>query len=276
MAAAVSIDDISRLPENVLELEGDDFYRFTKSISGALLTEVLKIQDIDSVFIFLQTSDIFEIFQHDCAILRDLKSKIGFDSNDGTFQVKHGLKLQYEYLSKLLKLKSDQKYTKSSSLTSEKIGILLRKHPILLSLLNFYENESTTNDQHEFLSLFINTITKNLSLSNASRYRYDDRLKSFAVCLYILGGKATYDFVRLHLPGSLPNLTTIHGLIQNNDDNLTEGKFRFNKMAKYLNSFGVQHAYCAEDCKFFMNNINYVLIVFLYTFFSKTFCLYKE
>ncbi|CAF1267036.1 unnamed protein product [Rotaria sordida] len=248
MAAAVSIDDNSRLPENVLELEGDDFYRFTKSMSGALLTEVLKIQDIDSVFIFLQTSDIFEIFQHDSTILRDLKSKIGFDSNDGTFQVKLGLKLQYEYISKLLKSKSDQKYTKSSSLTSEKIDILLRKHPILLSLLNSYENESTTNDQHEFLSLFINTITKNLSLSNTSRYRYDDKLKSFAVCLYILGGKTTYEFVRLNLPGSLPNLTTIHSLIQNNDDNLTEGKFRFNKMAKYLNSFGVQYAYCAEDC----------------------------
>ncbi|CAF3835585.1 unnamed protein product [Rotaria sp. Silwood1] len=257
MAAAVSIDDNSRLPENVLELEGDDFYRFTKSMSGALLTEVLKIQDIDSVFIFLQTSDIFEIFQHDSTILRDLKSKIGFDSNDSTFQVKLGLKLQYEYLSKLLKSKSDQKYIKSSSLTSEKIDILLRKHPILLSLLNFYENENTTNDQHEFLSLFINTITKNLSLSNTSRYRYDDKLKSFAVCLYILGGKTTYEFVRLNLPGSLPNLTTIHSLIQNNDDNLTEGKFRFNKMAKYLNSFGVQYTYCAEDCTDVVRRIKY-------------------
>ncbi|CAF2042308.1 unnamed protein product, partial [Rotaria magnacalcarata] len=77
--------------------------------------------------------------------------------------------------------------------------------------------------------------------------RYDDKLKSFAICLYILGGKTTYEFVWLNLPGSLPNLTTIHSLIQNNDDNVTEGKFRFNKMAKYLNSFGVQHAYCAED-----------------------------
>jgi hypothetical protein len=250
MAAAVGIDDISRLPDNVLELEGDDFYRFTKSISGELLTEVLKIQAIDSVFIFLQTSDIFEIFQHDSTMLRNLKLKIGFNLNDGTFQVKHGLKLQYEYLSKLLKLKSDQKYTKSSSLTSEKIDTLLRKHPILLSLFNFYENESTTKDQHEFLSLFINTITKNLSLSNTSRYRYEDKLKSFAVCLYILGGKTTYEFARLNLPGSLPNLTTIHSLIQNNDDNLIEGEFRFNKMAKYLNSFGIQYAYCAEDCKF--------------------------
>ena len=256
MAAAANIDVNSRLPENVLELEGDDFYRFTKSISGTLLTEVLKIQDIDSVFIFLQTSDIFEIFQHDCAILRDLKSKVGFHLNDGTFQVKHGLKLQYEYLSNLLKLKFNQQNTKPSSLTSEKIDILLRKHPILLSLFNFYENESTTNDQYEFLSLFINTITKNLSLSNTSRYRYDDKLKSFAVCLYILGGKTTYEFIRLNLPGSLPNLTTIHNLIQNNDDHLIEGEFRFNQMAKYLNSFGVQHAYCAEDCEFFMNNID--------------------
>ncbi|CAM4761421.1 unnamed protein product [Rotaria magnacalcarata] len=87
--------------------------------------------------------------------------------------------------------------------------------------------------------------------------RYDDKLKSFAICLYILGGKTTYEFVRLNLPGSLLNLTTIHSLIQNNDDNVTEGKFRFNKMAKYLNSFGVQHAYCAEDCTGVVRRIKY-------------------
>ncbi|CAF2056504.1 unnamed protein product [Rotaria magnacalcarata] len=87
--------------------------------------------------------------------------------------------------------------------------------------------------------------------------RYDDKLKSFAICLYILGGKTTYEFVRLNLPGSLLNLTTIRSLIQNNDDNVTEGKFRFNKMAKYLNSFGVQHAYCAEDCTGVVRRIKY-------------------
>ncbi|CAF4284302.1 unnamed protein product, partial [Adineta steineri] len=90
MAAAVSINDTSRLPENVLELEGEEFYRFTKSISGVLLTEVLKVQNIDSVFIFLQTKDIFEIFKYNSITLRDLKLKIGFDVEDGEFQVKHG------------------------------------------------------------------------------------------------------------------------------------------------------------------------------------------
>ncbi|CAF1650247.1 unnamed protein product, partial [Adineta steineri] len=257
MAAVVSINDTSRLPENVLELEGEDFYRFTKSISGALLTEVLKVQNIDSVFIFLQTKDIFEIFKYNSITLRDLKSKIGFDVEDGEFQVKHGLKLQYEYLSKLLKLKSDQKYITSSPLTYEKIDILLQRYPFLLSLLNFHENENIINDQHEFLTLFVNTITKNLSSANASRYRYDNKIKSFAVCLYILGGKTTYEYVRLNLPGALPNLTTINSLIQNNDDNLTEGEFRFNKMAKYLNSFGVRHAYCAEDCTGVVRRIKY-------------------
>ena len=105
MDAAVGIDDISRLPDNVLELEGDDFYRFTKSISGELLTEVLKIQAIDSVFIFLQTSDIFEIFQHDSTMLQHLKSKIGFNLNDGTFQVKHGLQIAIRIFIKIIEIK---------------------------------------------------------------------------------------------------------------------------------------------------------------------------
>jgi len=256
MNAAVNVYDISRLPENVLELEGDDFYQLTRSLSGELFTEVLKLQGIDSVFLFSQTNNVFEVFQHDSATLEHLKSRIGFKLNDGTFQVKAALKIQFEYLSKLFKSKSHQQFTQSSSLSSEKINELLRKYPVLLSLLNFYENESTWNDQHEFLSLFINTITKILSSSNTSRYRYDDKLKSFAVCLYILGGKTAYEFVRLNLPGALPNLTTINTLIQSNPDKITEGKFRFNQMVNYLNSFGVQHVYCAEDCKFFINDIS--------------------
>ncbi|UJR18780.1 hypothetical protein I4U23_005686 [Adineta vaga] len=52
MAAAVINDNYNRIPENVLDIEGEGFYRFTTSISSALLTEVLKIQAIDSVFIF--------------------------------------------------------------------------------------------------------------------------------------------------------------------------------------------------------------------------------
>ena len=59
MATAATIDDNSRLPESVLELEGDDFYRFTKTISGALLTEVLKIQEIDSVFFIFTLSKVY-------------------------------------------------------------------------------------------------------------------------------------------------------------------------------------------------------------------------
>jgi len=256
MPVTVNVHDISRLPENVLELEGNDFYRLTKGITGELFTEVLKIQAIDSFFVFSQITDVFEIFQHDYATLKDLKSKVGFTMDDGTFHIKNGLKIQYEYLSKLLKLKLDHKCTPSPPLSSEKINNLLQKHPILLSLLNFYQNEIASNDQLDFLSLFINTITNNLSASHMSQYRYDEKLKSFAVCLYILGGKTTYEFIRLNLPGALPTLTTINTLIQNGHENIIEAKFRFNQMENYLNSFGVQHAYCAEDCKYFINDID--------------------
>jgi hypothetical protein len=276
MNAAVNFYDISRLPENVLELEGDDFYRLTKSLSGELFTEVLKLQGIDSVFLFSRTNNIFEIFQHDSATFQHLKSRIGFKLDDGTFQVKAALQIQFEYLSKLFKSKLNQQFTQSSSLSSEKINELFQKYPVLLSLLNFYENENTSNDQHEFLSLFINTITKNLSASNPSRYRYGDKLKTFAICLYILAGKTAYEFVRLNIPGALPNLTTLNTLIQNNPDKITEGKFRFNQMGKYLNSFAVQHVYCAEDCKFCINDVFWVLVLTSYTNFLQHFVCKKN
>ena len=256
MNTTANLYDIARLPENFLELEGADFYQMTKSLSGELFTEVLKVQDIDSVFWFLQTKNVFEIFQYDAPTLEYLKQRIGFKLNDGTFQVKAALKIQWEYLSKLFKSKLEQPFTQASSFSSGKVDDLLRKHPILLSLLSYYENEGTSNDQHQFLSLFINTITRNLSESSSSRYRYDEKLKNFAVCLYILGGKTAYEFVRINLPGSLPNLTTLHKLIQTNQNKITEGNFRFIEMKNYLDSFSVQHVFCAEDCKLFINDIS--------------------
>jgi hypothetical protein len=93
MNTAVNLYDISRLPENVLALEGDDFYQLTRKLSGQLFTEVLKIQEIDSVFVFSQTNDVFEIFQHDSATFKHLKSRIGFKLSDGTFQIKAALKI---------------------------------------------------------------------------------------------------------------------------------------------------------------------------------------
>ncbi|CAF5069696.1 unnamed protein product, partial [Rotaria sp. Silwood1] len=47
----------------------------------------------------------------------------------------------------------------------------------------------------------------------SSRFRYSDTIKNFALSLYILGGKLTYEFIRLNLPGSLPNLTMLNTLI---------------------------------------------------------------
>ena len=66
-------------------------------------------------------------------------------------------------------------------------------------------------------------------------------MKQFS--LYILGGKLTYEFVTLNLPGSLPNLTMLHSLISNSNMKISEAEFRFDELQSKLKNCNVQYAF---------------------------------
>ena len=87
------------------------------------------------------------------------------------------------------------------------------------------EDGTICHDKYRLLKEFINAITYNLTKPN-NHFRYSDSIKDFAFSLYILGGKLTYEFVRLNLPGSLPTLTILHSLISNSNMRISEAEFR--------------------------------------------------
>ncbi|CAF2898412.1 unnamed protein product [Rotaria sp. Silwood2] len=75
--------------------------------------------------------------------------------------------------------------------------------------------------------------------------------------LYILGGKLTYEFVRLNITGALPSLTTLHNIISDQNLTITEGRFRFNELKQHLNLLDTKFGFVSEDCTGVIQKIKY-------------------
>ncbi|CAF4907963.1 unnamed protein product, partial [Rotaria sp. Silwood2] len=141
-----------------------------------------------------------------------IRERSCFHLDDGQFIVKIGLMNSLNYLLDFLKQQQQKKIIESGDIDSN-VSLsfdFINKHPLLKTLVLWYQqidNDDINNkDKNGFLKDFIDTITNNLTKSS-SRFRYSDTIKNFALSLYILGGKLTYEFIRLNFPGSLANLT---------------------------------------------------------------------
>jgi hypothetical protein len=244
------------LPDNVLTLKGDEFYKFIQSVVGEPLNDILKIQSIDSTQSFLDTKDIFEIFKYDSPDLFEIKTKSCFKIN-GEYVVKVGIKNNLAYLTALLAKKQQgliNNNDNNNNNSHRQISYeLLNKNPLLRSLIDWYEENENTNlnnnsdSKQSFLSLFINNITNNLSRSKRN-YQYNESVKRFALLLYILGGKLSYELIRIILVGALPHLDTLNRIISNSNHSINECEFRFDRLKQYLNSNDVQFGFVSEDC----------------------------
>ncbi|CAF1542054.1 unnamed protein product [Rotaria sp. Silwood1] len=159
------------LPDNVLTLKGDEFYKFVQSVAGEPLYDILKIQSINSTQSLLDTDDIFEIFKYDSPDLIEIKKKQTLINN------------------------SNDSNNNPRQMSNE----LLNNNPLLKSLINWSKNN----------------------------YQYSDSVKRFALLLYILGGKLTYELVRINLVGALPHLTTLNKLISSTCLSIRECEFQF-------------------------------------------------
>ncbi|CAF4613192.1 unnamed protein product, partial [Rotaria sp. Silwood2] len=136
----------------------------------------------------------------------------------------------------------------------------INKHPLLKNLVLWYQrigSEGVTNtDKNGFLIDFINTVTNNLTKSN-NHFRYSDKIKDFALSLYILGGKLTYEFIRLNTLGSLPSLTMLTTLILNSNLKISEAEFRLDQLQKHFENLNLQYAFGSEDATGVIKKIKY-------------------
>ncbi|CAF1495790.1 unnamed protein product, partial [Adineta steineri] len=89
---------------------------------------------------------------------------------------------------------------------------------------------------------FIDNLINNISQS-PNNFRHSEPVKNFAMCLYFLGGKQVYEFIRLNLYGAIPCLSTLGELINNSGTAFNEAQFNFENLRQCHSDFG----FCSED-----------------------------
>ncbi|CAF4985287.1 unnamed protein product [Rotaria sp. Silwood1] len=198
-----------------------------------------------------------------------------FQLDNGKYIVIVGLLNNLNYLLDFLKQQQQNLNVKNDSI--EKYSGLsyefINKHPLLKTLIDWYllidEDDRICDDKHRLLKEFINAIIYNLT-KPINHFRYSDSIKDFALSLYILGGKLTYEFVRLNLPGSLPNLTMLHSLISNSNLKISEAEFRFDELQNKFKNLNFQYAFGSEGMTSVIKKIKYDSITNTFVGFPTT------
>ena len=250
--------DPSIIPNNILSLKGDAFFKCVTQLSGEAICDLLKIQLIDSTETFMNTDDLLGIFQYNSSEINSLRDKIYFKTDNDGYILKSGIRTNLSQLTNLLNEKKNQQQNFDFDEKQEKIySNVVNNNPLLKCLFRWYEhNGDVENNKPKFLTTFIDCIVNNLKTS-PNHYRYSKSMEEFALSLYILGGRMTYLFVRMNLSPALPSLQTLNKLLSNSNLKINEAQFLFDELHDYFNQIDVKYAFGAEDCTGVIRKVNY-------------------
>ncbi|CAF3866556.1 unnamed protein product [Rotaria magnacalcarata] len=201
--------------------------------------------------------------QLDSNELIPLKKKAGIVLNDGSFIIKKGIMYKVDVFTRSLYRLNEQHLTdsfqhfNSNGSTGLIIPeILVQKFPFLLTLMNYSNFIINSKIDFTFFNIMMNNIIKNATMDERG-YRYDNIIRQFASSLYILGGRAAYEFVRLNIPAFIPSTQVIQASIISSQHYLTEGLFDFLRVRDYFSSKQSTLAFCAEDSTTIVPKITY-------------------
>ncbi|CAM4799591.1 unnamed protein product [Rotaria magnacalcarata] len=182
------------IPLNVLDLRDNDFFMFIGQFCSQDVVEYLKLLGVRSVDSLLGIDDIFLPLQEDYLELIDVKKKLAFRRSDGSYVIKIGVQYDINELTKNLRNVLISKGQMTNDLGNEKEFILkpevFQQHPFLKRLIDFYNSLSQNPDptNENFLHRFLDNLLSNLPTVK-SRYRYQEDVLDFALCLFILAGR---------------------------------------------------------------------------------------
>ena len=252
------ITSCSVLPDNVLMLKGEQFFDWIRTTVSQTLSEVFKIQLIDSTQVLMNCADPFDVFKYDSPDVNHLREKVYFKTNNGDYILKVGIQTNFDLLIKSLNAKTKHKKDENDCVNKNDASIdFINDYPKPKALLNWYEKQSQTHDKDpSFLASLIDTLTSNLTKS-PNNYRFPESVEQFSMALYILGGKMTYQFVRMNLSPALPSIPTLNKLILNSDSKVNEGEFRFVLLLEYFHRIDVRFGFGSEDCTGVVRRIIY-------------------
>ncbi|CAF4188621.1 unnamed protein product [Rotaria magnacalcarata] len=230
------------LPVNVFKLRSEEFFQLVQEQCGATMVEILRYLEVMSLDCLLHIEDLFAFFHYDSPDLLPIKKKVGITLNDGSFKVKVGLSIQANnFIQSLKTFQQQETFFSSTDLIIP--AVLLDRYPILRQIVPFFVNDSPEriDTRIKFKRTLIKTIIMNHDRVKC-RFSYDSCIREFASCIFILGGRNVYEFIRINIPGLLPSLTVIQALIDSSTNNLQEE---------------IEVCFAAEDCTSVIPKITY-------------------
>ncbi|CAF1047228.1 unnamed protein product [Rotaria sp. Silwood1] len=228
------------LPDEVLSYHGEDFFDLVSKKCGNIVKELMEKLSIDSVKTLLGVEDdIFSFLKENCSALKDIKERACLCLDDGTVIIKPGLRIDLDRFVATLRAKSIQNISLQSTTISSDDNSSQSN-----TLIN---SDTLEENKNSFLNTLINNITSN-SKKSKNNYRYNTKVQNFAQALYIMGGRNTYEYIRLNLPGLVPSITSVDGSITKAGGKIVEGEFRYDALSDLQISNNYQLAVCSEDC----------------------------
>ncbi|CAF1375253.1 unnamed protein product [Adineta ricciae] len=250
----------SDFTDDILSFCDDDFYNLVQQQCGAIALEIIKAQDITSISCLLDINNIFDFLHLDSDELIPLKKKAGVILKDGRLIIKTGLEHKVKsFLNNLHCLnqqRSTTSYNSDRSLDMTVPEQLLHMFPFIRTLINCSNLITKSEINFTFFNAMLNNMVRNF-ITEEQGYRYDSTVRQFASCLYILGGRTAYEFVRLNLPGFLPSVQIIQSDINSFKNHLSEGQFNYDYAHEYFQLNKSTIGFCAEDCTAIIPKITY-------------------
>ncbi|CAF3873881.1 unnamed protein product [Adineta steineri] len=252
----------TNLTEEVLSFCNEEFYNLVKKQCGDIVLDIMIAQDISSVECLLEIDNIFNFLKLNSDDLIQLKKKAGIYLNDGRYMIKEGIIYKVETFLRTLRILNQQRLTTDHHHKSDFFpdvlipNDVLQKFPFIRTIITYSKFISTSKTDFTFLNIMLNNMFNNL-ISDERGYRYDNIIRQFAASIYILGGRSTYNFLRLNIPALLPSVQIIQSYIAASESNLTEGLFNYNRICNYFNSNQVTLGFCAEHCTAIIPKITY-------------------
>ena len=232
------------LPDDVLSFEGEKFFELVKRSCGEVFKELMEILSINAIYkLLLIENDILPIFQKNYRELEKVTQRACLHLDDGTIMLKPGLHMNFDRFIESLHAINDQK--KQQKKTAKQSDDILSLFKNLINSYQFKESNDVGNS-YSFLIAFIENICNNLS-KKENNYRYSDIVLQLAKSLYILGGRNSYEFFRLNLPGALPALSTLNVSLEKAGACIVEADFRYNALCHHQHSLDYHIAVCSED-----------------------------